>query len=177
MAASEKLTGEIGTERVLKSKTLACIKAALLNKNENRHFQFVLLNRNLKYSEYYKKAKEDLFADTISLYVMSHIFCQGIAVLHSNGTWTSVMSDNINDCHLHLVYVSNGPKTHGTSFPIECIPLDDPLHPEHADNTQQRKTKAGGSASKSSSKSGKKTAAQEPTTDTYPNKKFPCTLE
>ena len=90
------------------------------------------------------------------------------------------MSDNINDCHLYLVYVSDGPKTRGTFFPIEHIPLDDPLHPEHVDNTQQRKNKAGGSASKrcqvkSSSKSGKKTAAQEPTTNTNPNKKFPCT--
>ena len=159
MAVSEKLTGKTGTERVLKSKTLACIKAALLNKNESGHFQFVLQNRNLKYSEYYEQAKKDLFADAISLYVMSCIFHQGVAVLHFNGTWTSIMSENINDCHLHLVYVSDGPNTHGTFFPIECIPLDDPLHPEHPDNThththththtQKRKeTKAGGSASK-----------------------------
>ena len=136
MAAGEKLTGKIGTERVLKSKTLACIKTALCNENESEHFQFVLLNRNLKYSEYYKQAKKDLFADAISLYVMSHTFCQGIGVLHSNGTWTSIMSDNINNFCLHLVYVSDDPKTHGTFFPIEHIPLDDSLHPEHADNTQ-----------------------------------------
>ena len=84
LAASEKLTGKIGTERVLKCKTLACIKAALLNENESGCFQFVLLNRNLKYSEYCEQAKKDLFADAISLDVMSHIFHQGIAVLHSN---------------------------------------------------------------------------------------------
>ena len=93
------------------------------------------------------------------------------------------MSENIKDCHLHLEYVSDGPNTCGTLFPIEHIPLDDPLHPEHSDNTQQRKTKAGDSTSKrcqvkssTQSKSGKKTAAQEPTTDTNPNKKFLCTL-
>ena len=171
MAASEKLTGKIGTERVLKSKTLACIKVALLSENKSRHLQFVLLNRNLKYSEYYEQAKKDLFADAMSLSVVSCIFHQGIAVLHSKGTWTSIMSDNINNCHLHLVYVSDGPITCGTFFPITRIPLDDPLHPEHADNVQQRNTKAGGSASKrcqvkSSSKSDKKTAAQEPTTNT-----------
>ena len=68
---------------------------------------------------------------------MSHIICQG------NGTWKSIMSENINNCHLHLVSVSDGPKTHGTYFPTECIPLDDPFYPEHPDNTQQKKTKAG----------------------------------
>ena len=77
---------EIGSERVLKSKTVACLKAALLDENESRHFQFVLLNRHLKYSEYCKQAKEKLCADAISLHVMSHILHQGIAVLHSKGT-------------------------------------------------------------------------------------------
>ena len=124
-----------------------------------------------------------MFADAISLYVMSCIICQGIAVVHSNGTWTSIMSENIKHCNLHLVYVSDGLKMHGTFFPIECIPLDNPFHPEHPDNTQQKKTKAGGSASKrcqvktsTSSKSSKETSAHEPTPDTKSNKKFPCTL-
>ena len=89
-----------------------------------------------------------MFADAISLYVMSHIIHQGIAVIHYNGTWTGIMSENINDCCLCLVYISDGPKNHGTFFPNEHIPLDDPLHPEHPDNTQQKKTKAGSSASK-----------------------------
>ena len=35
LAASEKLMGEIGSERVLICKTVACLKAALLNKNES----------------------------------------------------------------------------------------------------------------------------------------------
>ena len=42
LAASEKLTGEIGMERLPKSKTLTCIKAGLLKENESGHFQFVL---------------------------------------------------------------------------------------------------------------------------------------
>ena len=73
---------------------------------------------------------------------------QGIAVLHSKGTWTSVMSDNINHCSLRLVYVSDDPKTRGTFFPIEPIPLDDPFHPDHPENNQPTKGKAGGTASK-----------------------------
>ena len=109
-------------ESLLKSTTLACIKAGLLNKNESGHFQFVLQNRNLKYSEYYKQAKKHLFADAISLYVMSCIIPQGIVVIHSNGTWTSIMSENINDCCLHLVYVSDGLKTHGTFSQLNAYP-------------------------------------------------------
>ena len=35
LAASEKLTAEIGSEKVLISKTVAWIKAALLNENES----------------------------------------------------------------------------------------------------------------------------------------------
>ena len=139
---------DIKSERVLKNKTLACLKAALLNKNENGCFQFVLLNRHLKYSEYCEQAKQELFADAISLNVISRILCQGIGVLHSEGTWTSIMSDNINHCSLHLVYVSDDPKTQGTFFPIEPIPLDDPFHPDHTDNNQPTKVKAGGTASK-----------------------------
>ena len=79
---------------------------------------------------------------------MSHILHQGISVLYSKGTWTSIMSDDINHCHLYLVYVSDDSKTHGTFFPIEPIPLDDPFHPDHPDNNQPRKAKAGGTASK-----------------------------
>ena len=94
------------------------------------------------------KPKQNCFPNAISLYVMSHILCQGIAVLHSQGTWTSIMSDDINHCHLHLVYVSDDLKTHGTFFPIEPIPLDDLFHPDHPDNNQPRKAKAGGTASK-----------------------------
>ena len=146
------------------------------------YFQFVLQNRNLNFLSTMNKPKK-ICLQIPSLYVMSHIFHQGIAVLHSNGTWTSIMSDNKNDCHLCLVYVSDGPNTGDTFFPIECIPLDGPLHPEHPDSSQQRKTKAGSSASKrcqvkgsTPSKSGKKTAAQEPTPDTKLNNKFPCNL-
>ena len=102
---------DIGNERVLTTKTVACLKAALLNENESRHFQFVLLNRHLKYSEYCKQAKQKLFADAISLYVRSPILHQSIAVLHSKGTWTSIMSDDIKHCSLCLVYVSDDPKT------------------------------------------------------------------
>ena len=75
---------------------------------------------------------------------MSRILHQGIAVLHSKGTWTSTMSDDINHCHLCLVYVSDDPKTRGTFFPIDPIPLDDPFHPDHPDNNQPRKEKSGG---------------------------------
>ena len=53
------------------------------------------------------------------------------------------MSENTNNCCLHLVNVSDGLKTHGTIFPIEHIPLDDPFHPEHPDNTQQKKKRQG----------------------------------
>ena len=92
--------------------------------------------------------QKKLFADAISLYVISRILCQGIAVLHSKGTWTSIMSDDINHCSLHLVYVSDDQKTQGTFFLIEPIPLDDPFHPDHPDNNQPTKGKAGGTASK-----------------------------
>ena len=44
------------------------------------------------------------------------------------------------------MYVSDDPKTHGTFFPIEPIPLDDPFHPDHPDNNQPTKGKAGGTA-------------------------------
>ena len=89
-----------------------------------------------------------MFADAISLYVISCILHQGIVVLHSKGTWTSIMSDNTNHCHLCLVFVSDDPKTHGTFFPIEPISLGDPFHPDHPDNNQPTKGKAGGTASK-----------------------------
>ena len=127
LAASEKLMNEIGSERVLTTKTVACLKAALLTKSESGRLQFVLLNKHLKYSEYCEQAKKKLFADAMSLNVTSHILHQGIAVLHSKGTWTSTMSDDINHCHL---------------------PLDDPFHPDHLDNNQPTKGKAGGTASK-----------------------------
>ena len=102
----------------------------------------------MKYSEYCEQAKTDLFADAISLYVMSLIFHKGIAVLHSKETWTGIMSDDINHYHLCLVYVSDDLKTHGTFFPIEPIPVDDPFHQDYPDNNQPRKAKAGGTASK-----------------------------
>ena len=189
---------EIGSERVLTTKTVACSKAALLNENESRHFQFVLLNRNLKYSEYCKQA------DAISLYAISHILHQGIAVLHSKGTWTSIMSGDINHCSLLQVYVSNDPKTQGNFFPIEPIPLDDPFHPDHPDNNKPTKGKAVGTASKrihrkcsslkstpdpslvsmqrkdipdkTPIKSDKKKPAQEPSLDSEPSKDFATTL-
>ena len=101
---------EIGSERVLTTKTVACLKAALLNENESGHFQFVLLNRHLKYSEYCEQAKKKLFAAT-SFFVISRILHQVIAVLHSKGTWTSIISDDINHCSLRLLYVSDDPKT------------------------------------------------------------------
>ena len=102
----------------------------------------------MKYSEYCIQAKSELFANAIPLYVMSCSLHQGIAVLHSKGTWTSIMSGDINHCLLCPVYVSDDPKTCGTFFPIEPIPLDDPFHPDHPDNNQPRKAKAGGTASK-----------------------------
>ena len=83
---------------------------------------------------------------------MSCILHQGTAVLHYKGTWTSIMSDNINHCHLHLVYVSDDPKTHGTFFPIEPIPVEDP---------------------KTSSKSDKKKDAKEPSPDSKLSKDIP----
>ena len=127
---------------------MACLKGALLNENESGQFQFVLLNRHLKYSEYCEQAKTELFANVISLYVMGHILHQSIAVLHSKGTWTSIMSDDMNHCHLHLVHVSDDLKTCGIFFPIDPMHLDDPFHPDHPDNNQPRKAKAGGTASK-----------------------------
>ena len=162
---------EIGSERVLISKTVACLKATLLNKNESGHFQFVLLNRDLKYYEYCKQAKKELFANAISLCVISPILHQGIAVLHSKRTW--IMSDNINHCHLHLVYVSDNPKTR-TFFSIEPIPLDDPFHPDHPDNSQPRKEKAGGAAStRYRHKSSSLKSAQEPSLDSKLSKDIP----
>ena len=89
---------DIGSENVLISKTVSCLKAALLNENETGHFQFVFLNRHLKYCEYCEPAKKKLFADAIFLCVMSHILHQGITVIHSKGSWTSIMSDDINHC-------------------------------------------------------------------------------
>ena len=59
LAAGEKLMSEIGSERVLTTETIACLKAALLNENKSGHFQFVLLNRHLKYSEYCDQAKKN----------------------------------------------------------------------------------------------------------------------
>ena len=97
MPASEKLTAETEGERLLRSKILGWINAGLLNENDARTFQFVLHKRGLKYSEYYKQGKEKLVANAISIYVMSHILHQSIAVLHSEGIWTSIMSDDIND--------------------------------------------------------------------------------
>ena len=58
------------------------------------------------------------------------------------------MSDDINHCCLCLVYVSDDPKTHGTFFPTEPIPLDDPFQPDHPDKNQPTKGKASGTASK-----------------------------
>ena len=94
--------------------------------------------------------QKKLFADAISLYVMSCILCQGIAVLHSKGTWTIIFQKMPfpHHCCLHLVYVIDDLKTHGTFFPIEPISLDDPFHPYHPDNNQPRKRKAGGAAIK-----------------------------
>ena len=87
----------------------------------------------MKYSEYCKQAKTELFGNAISLYIMSHILCQGIAVFHSKELG-QVMSDDINHCHLCRLYVSDDLKTCGTFFPIEPIPLDGPFHPDHPDN-------------------------------------------
>ena len=82
------------------------------------------------------------------------------------------MSDGINHCHLHLVYVSDDPKTHGTFFPIESIPLDDPFHPDHPDNNQPRKAKTGGSKT-CQCKSSSLQSAQEPSHSSKPNKNVP----
>ena len=84
------------------------------------------------------------------------------------------MSDDINHCHLHLVYVSDELKTHGTFFPIEPIPVDDPFHQDHPDNNQPRKAKAGGTASKRCQhKSSSLQSAQEPPPASKPNKNVP----